>query len=154
MPFFFAAEGAAAERLPAAYAVGAMPWPPTTSTDESRNGRARKRAFRMTSPCLGSRIPGPGVRGRTCGRQQLRCLPAPTCSILANLLYVAIRSCTSAGLPPLHSTPPLMLRIVSPKPPLLTIAWCGVILPGPDWVIQYQSASFQVTVEFFAARSG
>ena len=38
-----------------------------------------------------------------------------------------------------------MLRIVSPKPRPLTMALCGVMVPGPVWVIQYQSAVCQAT---------
>ena len=47
-----------------------------------------------------------------------------------------------------------MLRIVSPKPAPLTMALCGVIVPGPFWVFQYQRPVFQATAASFCTRSG
>jgi hypothetical protein len=47
-----------------------------------------------------------------------------------------------------------MLRMVWPKPALLTIALWGVMVPGPDCVFQYQRPVFQATAASVWTRLG
>ena len=49
---------------------------------------------------------------------------------------------------------PLMERIVWPKPAWLTMALCGVMVPGPFWVFQYQRPVFQATAASFCTSQG
>ena len=74
--------------------------------------------------------------------------------IPVNERYFETRLSTVPGLRPSHSSDPLMLRIVWPKPRELTIALCGVMVPGPFCVIQYQIAVFHEVVAFVATWSG
>ncbi|MDQ0777258.1 hypothetical protein QF026_005724 [Streptomyces aurantiacus] len=47
-----------------------------------------------------------------------------------------------------------MERMVSPNPAPLTMASCGVMVPGPFWVFQYHRPVFQDTAASFCTRSG
>ncbi|MNW60230.1 hypothetical protein D3C74_381950 [compost metagenome] len=54
----------------------------------------------------------------------------------------------------MHSSVPLIERIVSPKPAPLTMAWWPDMVPGPDCVFQYQRPVFQATAGSVSTRYG
>ena len=47
-----------------------------------------------------------------------------------------------------------MLRMVCAEAGLLTMALCGVMVPGPVWVFQYQRPVFQATAASFCTSYG